>query len=616
MIPYLSATGNLDDYGLGKLTDCLDCKVTEEARGVYELEMSYPATGVHAADIDVERFIVAKPNYTDSPQIFKIYRISKAINGVFLINAEHISYALNGYVVLPGTAMTALDASALLSEGTPFSITTDKSVSALFKVNVPSSVRSWFYGREGSLVDVFGTAEFHFDNYNITWNLHKGQNRGVSIRYGKNLTSLSKDRDSSNLVSAVVPYWTSTDGDVVVGGEVSTGIPGVRQFAYDCSSFFETAPTEAQLRTRAESYIATTILTEAKENITLDFIQIGQLKDRVDLYDIVNIHYEALGVNATAKCIRTKWDVLTDRYVEITLGEPSLSIADTILQVEKTANDAANKSITMMQEAIDHATQLITGNLGGHVVIHDSNGDGEPDEILVMDTDDINTATRVWRWNTAGLGYSSTGYSGTYGLAMTMDGQIVADFIKTGELDGALIKADSVQAESISTSFLTDASSAGGVIYQAFTAADGVLNSRIENRVSVSDFNDKVGELEGQLGSNYTELKQTASNLEISIGGVEAIANGKADGGAFDSLKEKIDARFTFGASGLEIRGIPNATAGMYTRIDSDSYDIMAEGQDDPIASFGAVATIPNLKIGNYLFKRKSNGAFQIVWEA
>jgi len=68
-------------------------------------------------------------------------------------------------------------------------------------------------------------------------------------------------------------------------------------------------------------------------------------------------------------------------------------------------------------------------------VLHSSTGEAWPDEILVMDTPSPETANQVWRWNKAGLGYSSTGYSGEYKLAMTMDGKFVADFISTGTLD-------------------------------------------------------------------------------------------------------------------------------------------------------------------------------------
>ena len=56
-----------------------------------------------------------------------------------------------------------------------------------------------------------------------------------------------------------------------------------------------------------------------------------------------------------------------------------------------------------------------------------------------MDTNDVTTATKVWRWNSGGLGYSSTGYEGTYTTAITQDGAIVADFITTGTLNASLI---------------------------------------------------------------------------------------------------------------------------------------------------------------------------------
>lgn len=92
------------------------------------------------------------------------------------------------------------------------------------------------------------------------------------------------------------------------------------------------------------------------------------------------------------------------------------------------------KIYTTLETAIKQATELITGNQGGYVVLHDSDNDGYPDEILVMDQPDIAYATKVWRWNQAGLGYSGNGYNGTFGLAMTMNGAIVADYITTGNL--------------------------------------------------------------------------------------------------------------------------------------------------------------------------------------
>lgn len=97
-----------------------------------------------------------------------------------------------------------------------------------------------------------------------------------------------------------------------------------------------------------------------------------------------------------------------------------------------------------LEQSILNATNAITGNNGGYVVVHDSNNDGKPDEILIMDSENISLATKVWRWNKEGLGYAynaaGNAYLGPYGIAMTGDGQINASFITTGLLNAELIR--------------------------------------------------------------------------------------------------------------------------------------------------------------------------------
>lgn len=146
-----------------------------------------------------------------------------------------------------------------------------------------------------------------------------------------------------------------------------------------------------------------------------------------------------------------------------------------------------------MEIAIDNATSIITGNSGGYVILHSSTGQKEPDEILIMDTADIKTAQKVWRWNRNGLGYSSNGYNGPYSLAATSDGAIVADMITAGTFDGTLIKAGTVQAGSISQAYKDSVTvEIGGAVNdasvtltQAFQAADGVVKSEIQQEVQV-----------------------------------------------------------------------------------------------------------------------------------
>lgn len=435
-------------YGLGPLTDCLRCEVSEERNGKYELVLEYAAEGIHADDIQVNRFIMAKPNFTDNPQIFRIYKVSKTMNGKFTVNAQHISYDLSGKVISSGTAGSCTAACLLLEASAGnFTITTDKTVSADFVIKEPSSVRSWFGGKQGSLLDVYGTAEWYYDNYACSLKLNRGMDRGVQIRYGKNLTALSQEIDMSNLCTGVIPYYIDDETNTkVVGAKVSTGLvlDVDRDQAVDFSSDVDpesATPIATQLATLASNYITNNIFTRVFSSITLDFVQMGELKDRVDLCDTVHIFFEPLGISVALKCVATVWDVLQERYIQTTFGDSRNSIADTIVNQQKDLDE--KPSMSVMEQAINSSSKLITGNLGGHVINgHDSNGDGYPDENLIMDTNDINTATAVWRWNLGGLGFSPNGYAGPYdAVALDMQGRINADAITTGTLNANLIKA-------------------------------------------------------------------------------------------------------------------------------------------------------------------------------
>jgi len=435
-------------YGLGPLTDCLRCEVSEERNGKYELVLEYAAEGIHAEDIQVNRFIMAKPNFTDNPQIFRIYKVSKVMNGKFTVNAQHISYDLSGKVISTGTAGSCVAACLLLEASAGnFTISTDKTVSADFVIKEPSSVRSWFGGKQGSLLDVYGTAEWYYDNYSCSLKLNRGMDRGVQIRYGKNLTALSQEIDMSNLCTGVIPYYIDDETNTkVVGAKVSTGLvlDVDRDQAVDFSSDVDpesATPIATQLATLASNYIANNIFTRVFSSITLDFVQMGELKDRVDLCDTVHIFFEPLGISVALKCVATVWDVLQERYIQTTFGDSRNSIADTIVNQQKDIDE--KPSMSVMEQAINASSKLITGNLGGYVINgHDSNGDGYPDENLIMDTNDINTATAVWRWNLGGLGFSPNGYAGPYdAVALDMQGRINASAISTGVLNANLIKA-------------------------------------------------------------------------------------------------------------------------------------------------------------------------------
>lgn len=458
MIPILYATlteGTVPShYGVGALTDCLACTVTEERNGQYELTLEYPSSGIHAEDIQPNSFIKAKPNFTDAPQLFRIYKVGKEMNGRFTCYAQHISYDLGGKVAPAGIfTNNAINACYELTTrgGGNFTINTNISATRVFRTKVPAPTRSWFGGKEGSLLDIYG-GEWKYDNYTCSLLASRGTDRGVQIRYGKNLTQLSQELDMTNLVTGVYGYAVNPNDseDVVTGPRVATGlvldVPHdiVMDFSNDID-YKNGGPVADQLAALTAAYISrnSSSLINLRNSITLDFVQLKELQERVDLCDTVHIYFEALGISASVKCISTTWDVIRERYTSTSFGEARTNIADTIsLQETKLEN---TPTTSQLSNSVSQATQLITGNLGGYVVLHDGDGDGYPDEILVMDSPDIDTAVNVWRWNQNGLGFSANGYDGDYNtLALTADGKIVADAIATGVLNADLIKAGTI----------------------------------------------------------------------------------------------------------------------------------------------------------------------------
>ena len=508
-------------YGLGPLTDCLRCEVNEERNGKYELVLEYAAEGIHADDIQVNRFIMAKPNFTDNPQIFRIYKVSKTMNGKFTVNAQHISYDLSGKVISTGIAGSCTAACLLLEASAGnFTITTDKTVSADFVIKEPSSVRSWFGGKQGSLLDVYGTAEWYYDNYACSLKLNRGMDRGVQIRYGKNLTALSQEIDMSNLCTGVIPYYIDDETNTkVVGAKVSTGLvlDVDRDQAVDFSSDVDpesATPIATQLATLASNYITNNIFTRVFSSITLDFVQMGELKDRVDLCDTVHIFFEPLGISVALKCVATVWDVLQERYIQTTFGDSRNSIADTIVNQQQ----AIKETVDNVSTAIERATDLITGNLGGYVVMHDTNADGKPDEILIMDTEDINTAVNVIRMNQGGIGLSTTGYAGPYTTAVTASG-IVADVITAGELNASLIKAGVIS--DVAGNSTIDMTNGQATLYE--------LVAKAYSRVIDADTNDVLAQMVAGLTGGYLQLynrnNKTGAYISVLAGGGDVQLN-------------------------------------------------------------------------------------------
>lgn len=466
MIPRLYE-GNETEFaslGIGELADTTSCKVTEERNGSFELELEYPESGKLFDEITAGRIILAKPSDTAQAQPFKIYSISKPLSGTITVNAEHISYLLSGIPVKPfkatgiNAALAGIKSNAMVN--CPFEFWTDISNgSSPYSVTEPKSARACLVGTEGSILDAFG-GEFEWDRWTVKSYLHRGSDSGVTIEYGKNLTDLKQDESIEELYTGCIAYWKPSQEGETVTGEVQyidnhSNYPHERIFIYDASSDYQEAPTADQLNARAAKYITDNSLGTPKVNLTISFVALWQTEEyksiapleRVSLCDTVHVNYPKLGVTASAKVIKTTYDTLMERYDSIELGDAKSSMADTIKQsmgITGSASSMIKKSSSFLESAISAATTLIQGGLGGYVVIG-TNADGEPNEILVMDTDDKTTAVNVIRINENGIGFSKNGYNGPFTTAWTIDGKFNADFITSGIINANLIKAGVIQ---------------------------------------------------------------------------------------------------------------------------------------------------------------------------
>ena len=449
MIPilYSPTETNFTTNGLGGLADCISCEVSEERNGAYTMQIVYPIDGLHFSDIAHSSIIKVIPSDGAMEQLFRVYKISKPLNGKVTIEAEHISYQLSFIPVSPFTASNCAGAlSGLVNhsmESNPFTVWTDKETSATYKQTLPASFRSRLGGVQGSILDVYG-GEYEFDNYTVKLHASRGTDNGVTLRYGKNITDIKQEENIENTITGICPYWTDSDGNTVTGdiqyAEGADNFPYKRTVVMDFSGDYENQPTKAELEAHARSYISSNRVGVPRISIDVSFIALWQTEEyknianleRVKLCDTVTVEFEKLGISAKAKVVETVYDVLKERYTSIEIGESRTDLASTLSEMQSTVNQAPTEGF--MRQAISHANSLLSGGLGGHVVIN-RNANGEPNEILIMDTDDKDTAVNVIRMNVNGIGFSTTGYDGDYTTAWTIDGHFNADFIKAGTIN-------------------------------------------------------------------------------------------------------------------------------------------------------------------------------------
>ena len=441
--------------GIGRLSPSR-CIVTEERNGQFELEMDISIEDKHYADIQEYRILYAPHDETKVRQPFEIYNVSRPMGGVVTVNAHHISYRTAKITVMPCSAESAPGALQALKNNSavnhPFAFNTDLQTEASFHIDKPETLRSRLAGVEGSILDVYG-GEYEWDKFTIYLRSSRGSDTDVILRYGKNITSLKKTTDVSNIWTGIVPYWYGTNSEG--GTEDLVTLPekyvltddndSSMLIPLDMSSYFNQKPTVAELREKAKKYVKDNAPSAIPTSIDVSFIQLWQTQEyasvapmeRLRLCDTLTIKHDKLGVSNKAKVVKTVYDVLLERYESMTVGTVLPSMGDTIRDL----TGEIRRSIvpkTTMQAMIEAMAYLMQGGLGGHMVINRDNN-GKPNELLFMDTENKNTAVKVLRINMNGIAFSKNGYNGPFHTAWSIDGTFYADWIAAGNLDATLL---------------------------------------------------------------------------------------------------------------------------------------------------------------------------------
>lgn len=620
MIPKLYESTEMEfvSNGLGSLPDAISCKVTEERNGCYELEMEYPVGGLHYDLIENNRIIYAKPNETSDPQPFDVKEITPSMNKMTAtIYAQHVRYRMNGIPVSPFSAQGINDALAGLKQNSlikhPFTFYTDiVNGSSKFNVGLPGTLGSLLGGTKGSILDTFsGSAgcEYEFDRFNVKLHAHRGTDSGVSIRYAKNLTGCKMESSIESVYTGVLAYWQKKgeDKEELLSGDIQyitnhTSYPREYIYMLDCSSDFEDTPTVEQLNAKALNYAVNNRIGEPSVSVDVSFIPLWGTEEykaiapleRVCLCDTVTVRFDLLGVNVKAIVNKTVYDVLSEKYESISIGSAKSKLGETIKQEVHNQAEAVKKdTISAVQGSIDSAVDKIRGGTNGHVILA-ANANGETNELYAYDGNSLETASKVLRLNYEGIAGTDNGINGNYNVAITTDGHVNASMVTFGEMNGNLIKANSVVIGALDEEVTNKIDSAQSSADKANTSASNAQNSANNAQNTANDASSKANHAQSSADSATAvaqAAKEQADKAQKDSDAAKALATN-----AWNDIND-LEQVVIVDSSGVRVLESKNSKN--YSHIKSDGMHVFNNGND--VAQFGQQSKMNNLAVKDYM---------------
>ncbi|MBK5492898.1 phage tail spike protein [Bacillus sp. TH13] len=444
--------------------------VAEELNGLFVFNFNYPLFAPYGTKIDGMSII--KVPTPDGDQLFRVVT-PKVSMGEIKAVCYHIFYDLTENLIedifiQPTNGSAAM---ARLSSGCqykhPFTFYSDITNISTARIVRKNPVEAMLdTSQDNSFVNRWG-GELKRDNFDVKMLKSRGANRGVVIRHKKDLLGYEGSVDWKSPTTRIMPQ--GFDGLLLPEKYVDSPLinkyphPRIRviEFNHIKAAIGKNAndedalpPEEAykRLRQAAKDMFDIQMVDQPKATYKVEFQELSQTEEykeykilqRVWMGDIVTVKHEEDGIDIQAKVIAYKYDPIKKEYINVTIGNFKESFTDTAGKVDQIQQDLSNMPGSLLDAAKENATKLINSGFGGNVRVY-------PDRILIMDTKNEMTASKVWQWNINGLGYSSNGVNGPYEIAMTKDGRIVADFITTGVLNGNLIRGGEITGTTLRT---------------------------------------------------------------------------------------------------------------------------------------------------------------------
>ena len=358
----------------------IEATVEEDLNGVYELKFKFTVDEKRYKELSIGSIVRCNAGEREGIQLFRVVEISKERKGIISVYAQHISYDLNKLVVRPFTSVGAVNAcNALISntiDNTGFTIETNLTdTTKEFKTEIPYSFRACLGGIDNSIISLFG-CELEWDNLKVKVVSRRGANTNVRVAYGKNLVDLQQDENIENTYNCCIGYAQYNEEQEKEGGEegeketVTKYCVGDMQYletnttpkalVVDFSKEFDkdNLPTVEAVNQLAINYMTQNAINVPKVSLKVSFVALWQTNEyknlapleMVGLGDTLKVDFPKLNVSADARVIKRVWNVLTERYDTLELGDPKESLS-TILSQTSTA-------ITNVSKEADNNTLL------------------------------------------------------------------------------------------------------------------------------------------------------------------------------------------------------------------------------------------------------------------